>query len=65
MLNVFDYNGEESLVVIRATMVLSVMAMVPFVPPTVSIVQGDPTRFFLIEKFAIGVVDTGITSTTK
>jgi len=58
---VFDYNGEENLVVIRATTILSVVAMVPFVPLTAPHVQGDPSRFFLVEKFAIGVVDTGIT----
>jgi len=56
---VFDYRGEEDLVVVRATTVISVVAMVPFVPPTVPSIQGDPAHFFLVEKFALGVVDTG------
>ena len=58
----FDYCGEENLVVVWATTVLLVVAMVPFVPPTVPFFQGDPTRFFLVEKFALGVVDTGAIS---
>ena len=33
--------------------------MVPFAPPMVPSIQGDPARFFLVEKFAFGVVDTG------
>lgn len=56
-LNVFEYKGEDALVVIRATTILSVVAMVPFG----EWVQGRPARFFLVEKFALGVVDTGIT----
>ena len=56
-LNVFDYQGEESLVVIRATTILSVVAMVPF---KFGHVEGNPPRFFLGEKFALGVVDTGV-----
>jgi len=56
---VFDYHGEENLVVVRATSILSVVAMVPFAPPMVPSIQGDPARFFLVEKFALGVVDTG------
>ena len=55
-LNVFGYYGEESLVVIRATSILSVVTMVPFGERT----QGHPARFFLVEKFSLGVVDTGI-----
>ena len=55
-LNVFTYNGEDGLVVIRATTILSVVAMVPFGRQT----QELPSRFFLIEKFSLGVVDTGI-----
>ena len=55
-LNVFDYHGEESLVAICATTILSVMTMVPFGER----VQGRPARFFLVEKFSLGVVDTGI-----
>jgi hypothetical protein len=35
--------------------ILSVVSMVPFGNGT----QG-PARFFLVEKFALGVVDTGI-----
>ena len=54
-LNVFDYRGEESLVVIRVKHIHSVVAMVPFGEQ----VQGHPPRFFLVEKFALGVVDTG------
>ena len=56
-LNVFEYRGEDALVVIRVTDILSVVAMVPFGER----VEGHPTRFFLVEKFALGVVDTGTT----
>ena len=55
-LNVFEYKGENSLVVIQATTILSVVTMVPFGEQ----VQGRPAFFFLVEKFALGVVDTGI-----
>ena len=55
-LNVFDYRGEESLVVIRATTILSVVAMVLFGER----VQGYPAQFFLAEKFALGIIDTGV-----
>ena len=55
-LNMFDYHGEEALVVIRATSILSVVTMVPFGER----IQGHPARFFLVEKFSLGVVDTGI-----
>lgn len=54
-LNVFEYKGEDALIVIRATSILSVVAMVPFGKQ----IQGRPSRFFLIEKFALGVVDIG------
>ena len=54
-LNVFEYNGEDGLIVIRATTVLSVVAMVPFGRQN----QEHAPRFFLIEKFSLGVVDTG------
>ena len=56
-LNVFEYKGEDMLIVIRATTILSVVAMVPFGER----VQGRRARFFLVEKFALGVVDTGTT----
>ena len=56
-LNVFKYKGEDTLMVIRALTILSVVAMVPFGKN----IQGFPARFFLVEKFALGVVDTGIT----
>ena len=55
-LNAFDYRGKESLVVIQAIAILSVVAMVPFGEP----VQGHNTRFSSVEKFALGVVDKGI-----
>ena len=41
---------------IRVDSILSVVAMIPFGE------QGEGTRdFFLVEKFALGVVDTGNT----
>ena len=56
-LNVFEYYGESNgaFTVIRATTIMSVVAMVPFGKQ----IQGRPARFFLVEKFALGVVDTG------
>lgn len=52
-LNIFKYNGENSLVVIKANSILSVVAMVPFGE------QAEGSRhFFLIEKFALGVVNS-------
>ena len=51
-LNVCSYEGEHRLVVIRVESILSVVAMVPFGERTTQ-------NFFLIEKFALGVVDTG------
>ena len=56
-LNVFDYYGEDNdaFTIIQATAIISVVAMVPFGER----VQGRPARFFLVEKFALGVVDTG------
>jgi glycopeptide antibiotics resistance protein len=44
------------LIVIRATTILSVVAMIPFG----ELIQGCQTRFFLVEKFALGVIDTGV-----
>ena len=55
-LNVFEYRGEDTLVVVPAKAVRSVVTMVPFGEQ----VQGHPTHFFLVEKFALGVVDTGV-----
>lgn len=55
-LKVFEYYGTDALVVIRATDILSVVAMIPFR-------EGCPGRapwFFLIEKFALGVSSTTI-----
>ena len=55
-LNVFEYKGEDALIIIQATAVLSVVTMVPFGERD----QGHPARFFLVEKFSLGVVNTGI-----
>ena len=55
-LNVFEYRGEESLIVIRATAIISVVAMFPFHDR----VHRLYPRFYLGEKFALGVVDTGV-----
>ena len=53
-LNVCSYEGANQLVVIRAKSILSVVAMVLFRG------QDESTHdFFLVEKFALGVVDTG------
>jgi len=51
---VCTYEGEGKLVVIQAKSIHSVVAMVPF---------GDQRNreFFLVEKFALGVIDTGDT----
>lgn len=51
---VCDYEGEDSLVVIPVKSILSVVAMVPF-----GWQGGGSRRFFLVEKFGLGVVDTG------
>ena len=48
-LNVCDH-VETPYVVIRASSILSVVAMVPF--------EENTNRFFLVEKFALGVVHT-------
>ena len=57
-LNVFEYYGEEKLVVIRASSILSAVAMAPF---RERIPRHSPhPRFYLAEYFALGVVDTGI-----
>ena len=53
-LNVFDHGGEDSLVIIKVDTILSVVAMVPFEEVERS------GRFFLVEKFSLGVIDTGI-----
>lgn len=55
-LNVFEYRGEDDLVVIQATAIRSVVAL----PPFGERVPGRPPRFFLAEKPSLGVVDTGI-----
>ena len=55
-LNVFDYKGKDALILIQASAIQSVVTMVPFGEQ----VQGHPARFFLVEKFSLGIVDTGI-----
>jgi hypothetical protein len=55
-LNVYKYEGENALVVIKANSIISVVAMVPF---REQVEGGRP--FFLVEKFALGVLDTGDT----
>ena len=55
-LNVFEYYGEEGLVIIRATDIRSVVTLTPFPE---NIPRPRP-RFFLVEKFSLGVVDTGV-----
>lgn len=52
-LNVFDYEGDKCLVVIKVDSILSVVAMVPFKQD-----EGG-RRFFLVEKCALGVIDSG------
>ena len=53
-LMVCNYEGESNLVVIRAKSILSVVGMMPFKE------QDEGTRqFYLVEKFGLGVVDTG------
>ena len=54
--HVFEYYGEDNLVVVQATNILSVVAMAPFSEPT----PRPRPRFYLAEYFALGVVDTGI-----
>lgn len=54
-LNICSYEGQRVLVVIPVHSILSVVAMIPFGE------QGEGTqRVFLIEKFALGVVNTGV-----
>ena len=48
------YEGEESLVVIRVNSIISVVGMMPFEEQH----AGYP-QFYLVEKFGLGVVDTG------
>ena len=55
-LNVFEYCGEQNLVVIRATDIRSVVTLAPF-PERV---RRPRPRVFLVEKFSLGVVDTGV-----
>ena len=54
-LNVCTYEGKERLAVVQVDDIISVVAMVPFGAP-----GGGAQRFFLVEKFALGVVDTGV-----
>jgi len=51
-LHVHDYRGEDELCVIRVKTILSIVGMMP--------VPGTPD-FYLLEKFSLGVIDTGIT----
>jgi len=51
-LNVFGYRGEECLVVIKVNSIISAVAMVPFEQD-----EGG-CRFYLIEKCALGVIDS-------
>ena len=53
-LNVCSYVGQELLVVVPVDTIISVVAMVPFGEQ-----DGEGRRFFLVEKFALGVVDSG------
>ena len=55
-LNVFEYCGVEGLVVIRTTDIRSVVTLTPFPE---NIARPRP-HFFLVEKFSLGVVDTGV-----
>ena len=51
---VCNYEGDSNLVVIRVKSILSVIGMMPFKE------QDEGTRqFYLVEKFGLGVVDTG------
>ena len=50
-LNVFEYD-EKPLVVIMVKSILSVVAMVPFKQ------EGESCQFFLVEKFALGIIDS-------
>ena len=52
-LNVCSYKRGKYLVVIEVKSILSVIAMVPFE-------QGETGNFFLVEHFALGVIDTAI-----
>ena len=54
-LNVCNYKGKERLAVVQVNNIISIVAMVPFGVP-----GGEVQRFFLVEKFALGVVDTGV-----
>ena len=54
-LNICNYKGEDNLIVIRVTSIILVVAMVP----VRNQVEGLCRQYFLVEKFALGVVDTG------
>lgn len=54
-LNVYKYEGEGNLVVIQVKSILSAVGMVPFRAE-----EGESGRFYLVEKFALGVIDTGV-----
>jgi hypothetical protein len=51
---VCNYEDEENLVVIRVKSILSVVGMMPLKEPD----EGS-RQFYLVEKFGLGVVDTG------
>ena len=51
-LNVRSYSGQDQLIVLLTKCILLVVAMVPFSK------QGGRTHFFVVEKFALGVIDT-------
>ena len=54
-LNICNYKGEDNLIVIWVTSIISVVAMVP----VHNQVEGLCCQYFLVEKFALGVVNTG------
>lgn len=54
-LNVCNYKGEDNLIVIRVMSIISVIAMVL----VRNQVEGLRHQYFLVEKFTLGVVDTG------
>ena len=55
-LNVFKYREDEALVVIQAMDIHLVVTLAPFPEHN----QRPHPRFFLVEKFSLGVVDTGV-----
>ena len=54
-LNVCTYTGQRKSVVNQVDFIFSVVAMVPFRQQ-----DGGTQHFLLVEKFVLGVVDTGI-----